>query len=77
MTDAYGTPTMLTAYNDAKQAGELSARIYCMIGYFAIDEMIAKGAKTGDGDEWVRTGGMKLTCDGSISERTARYPNLT
>ncbi len=72
VTDAYGTPQFLQAYRDAYQAGESSARIYCMIGYFAIDEMIAKGAKTGDGDAWVRIGGMKLTCDGSISERTAR-----
>jgi predicted amidohydrolase YtcJ len=30
------------------------------------------GKKTGDGDEWVRVGAMKLACDGSISERTAR-----
>lgn len=43
-----------------------------MIGYFEIDDFIERGIKTGDGDEWVRIGGMKLTCDGSISERTAR-----
>ena len=43
-----------------------------MIGYYAIDEMIDAGIRTGFGDEWVRVGGMKLTCDGSISERTAR-----
>lgn len=72
VTDAYGTPLSLQAYRDAYNAGESSARIYCMIGYFAIDEMIARGAKTGDGNDWVRIGGMKLTCDGSISERTAR-----
>lgn len=72
VTDAYGSPKTLQAYRDAYNAGESSARIYCMIGYFAIDEMIEKGVITGDGDEWVRIGGMKLTCDGSISERTAR-----
>jgi len=72
VTDAYGSPLSLQAYRDAYNAGESSARIYCMIGYFAIDEMIAGGAKTGDGNDWVRIGGMKLTCDGSISERTAR-----
>ncbi len=72
VTDAYGSPKFLQAYRDAYNAGESSARIYCMIGYFAIDEMIEQGTKTGDGNEWVRIGGMKLTCDGSISERTAR-----
>lgn len=72
VTDAYGSPKSLQAYRDAYNAGESSARIYCMIGYFAIDEMIEHGTKTGDGDNWIRIGGMKLTCDGSISERTAR-----
>ena len=72
VTDAYGSPKSLQAYRDAYNAGESSARIYCMIGYYAIDEMIEQGTKTGDGNEWVRIGGMKLTCDGSISERTAR-----
>src|SRR5438034_7946556 len=34
--------------------------------------MIEAGVRTGLGDEWVRVGAMKLVCDGSISERTAR-----
>jgi predicted amidohydrolase YtcJ len=34
--------------------------------------MIAAGVRTGMGDEWVRIGAVKLMCDGSISERTAR-----
>lgn len=72
VTDAYGTPEDLQAYRDAYAAGELASRIYCMIGYYAIDEMLNQGVKTGDGNAWVRVGGMKLTCDGSISERTAR-----
>lgn len=72
VTDAYGNQALLKAHRDAQQANELSARIYCMIGYYEIDSMIGQGVKTGDGDEWVRIGGMKLTCDGSISERTAR-----
>ena len=71
VTDAYGSPEYLLAFQDAYHAGELAARIYCMIGYSHIDEMIASGIRTGFGDEWVRVGGMKLTCDGSISERTA------
>lgn len=71
-TDAYGNPDFLRAYQDARDAGELGTRVYCMIGYFAIDKMLAAGIHTGLGDEWVRIGGMKMTCDGSISERTAR-----
>lgn len=72
VTDAYGDATYLSAYQDALQADELSMRIYCMITYQQIDRMIDAGIQTGFGDEWVRVGGMKITLDGSISERTAR-----
>src|SRR6185503_19996039 len=37
-----------------------------------LDAMLAAGVRTGLGDEWVRVGAVKMTCDGSISERTAR-----
>ncbi len=46
-TDAYGTPEDLRAYQDARAAGELSSRIYCMIGYAHLDRMIAAGVRTG------------------------------
>jgi predicted amidohydrolase YtcJ len=70
--DAYGSHSDLRAYQDARAAGELLMRVYCLIGYFDLDRMIAAGVRTGFGDEWVRVGAMKMTCDGSISERTAR-----
>ena len=70
--EAQGTPTDLLAYQDAHQAGELLYRAYCFINYRFFDSMIAAGVRTGLGDDWVRVGAMKLVCDGSISERTAR-----
>ncbi len=72
VTDAGGTPDFLQAYEDAYEAGELHARIYCMIRYTHIDKMMAAGVRTGMGNDWVKIGGMKMACDGSISERTAR-----
>lgn len=72
VTDAYGSPKDLRAYQDAYHAGELKIRVYSMIGYYHIDEMLEAGIRTGFGNNWVKVGGMKLTCDGSISERTAR-----
>ncbi len=71
-TEAQGTPTDLQAYQDARDAGDLLYRAYCFINYRYLDSMIAAGVRTGLGDEWVRVGAMKLVCDGSISERTAR-----
>ncbi|HEY0158330.1 MAG TPA: amidohydrolase [Thermoanaerobaculia bacterium] len=70
--DAYGDPEDLRAYQDARDAGELNTRIYCLIGSTALDRFIAAGVRSGFGDEWVRVGAVKMTCDGSISERTAR-----
>jgi predicted amidohydrolase YtcJ len=70
--DAYGDPDDLAAYQDARAEGDLSVRVYCLIGSMHLDRMLAAGIKTGYGDEWVRTGAVKMTCDGSISERTAR-----
>ena len=70
--DAEGDPDALRAYQDARDADELFFRVYCFITYPHLKEMIAAGIRTGLGDEWVRVGGVKLVCDGSISERTAR-----
>jgi predicted amidohydrolase YtcJ len=71
-TEAQGTPQDLRAYQDAHEAGELLYRAYCFINYHYLDAMIEAGVRTGLGDEWVRVGAVKLVCDGSISERTAR-----
>ena len=71
-TDALGSPEDLLAYQDARSAGDLSVRVYCSIFHEHIDHMIQAGIRTGLGDEWVRVGFMKMICDGSISERTAR-----
>ena len=72
VTDAGGSPEDLQAYEDAYEAGDLYVRIYCMIRYIHIDKMIAAGVRTGMGNDWVKIGGMKMACDGSISERTAK-----
>ncbi len=60
------------AYQDALAAGNLATRVYALVYGGEIDAMIGAGLRQGSGNEWVRLGGMKLVCDGSISERTAR-----
>ncbi|HUQ92286.1 MAG TPA: amidohydrolase [Bryobacteraceae bacterium] len=70
--DALGSPDDLRAYQDSYEAGELPVRVYSLISYAYLDQMIAAGVRTGMGNEWVRLGALKLVCDGSISERTAR-----
>ncbi len=70
--DAEATPEDLLAYQDAREAGELSFRVYCFLQYQFLERMTAAGIRTGLGDDWLRVGAIKLVCDGSISERTAR-----
>ena len=70
--DAEAAPEDLLAYQDAREAGELSFRVYCLMQYQFLDRMTAAGIRTGLGDDWLRVGAVKLVCDGSISERTAR-----
>jgi predicted amidohydrolase YtcJ len=60
------------AYQEARAADQLITRVYALIHYGNIDRVIAAGLRQGIGDEWVRLGGLKTVCDGSISERTAR-----
>ncbi len=70
--DALGGPQDLQAYQDAHESGELALRVYCLIEQTHLERMMAAGVRTGFGNEWVRLGAIKLMCDGSISERTAR-----
>ncbi|HUJ24297.1 MAG TPA: amidohydrolase [Bryobacteraceae bacterium] len=70
--DAEAAPEDLLAYQDAREAGELSFRVYCFIQHRFLEQMKAAGVRTGFGDEWIRLGAIKLVADGSISERTAR-----
>jgi len=70
--DADAEPEDLQAYQDARAAGDLSMRVYCVMSARCLDRMMAAGVHTGLGDEWVRVGGIKQYVDGSISERTAR-----
>jgi predicted amidohydrolase YtcJ len=70
--DAGGGPEDLRAYQDAREAGNLLFRVYCLILQPQLEKALAAGMRTGLGDEFVRVGACKQFCDGSISERTAR-----
>ncbi len=72
VTDADASKRDFQAFQDAYDAGDLSIRIYSMIDNFFLDDMNKAAVNTGFGDKWVRLGAIKLFCDGSISERTAR-----
>ena len=43
------SPEDLLAYQDAREAGELSFRVYCLLQYQFLDRMNAAGVRTGSG----------------------------
>jgi len=73
-TDAYGSVENLTAYQDARAAGELLTRLsfmpYGPSPFFS--DLKSAGIRSGFGDEWIRFGAVKYWADGSASERTMR-----
>lgn len=69
--EADTSPAGLQAYQDARDAGDLRYRAYCLMNVGYLDRYIDAGLHTGFGDSMVRIGGIKQYADGSISERTA------
>jgi len=73
-TDSWGSVESLTAYQDARAAGELLTRLSFMpYGPSALySDLKSAGIRSGFGDEWIRFGAVKYWADGSASERTMR-----
>jgi predicted amidohydrolase YtcJ len=73
-TDSWGTVESLTAYQDARAAGELLTRLSFMpYGESELfSDLKSAGIRSGFGDEWIRFGAVKYAADGSASERTMR-----
>jgi predicted amidohydrolase YtcJ len=73
-TDSWGSIESLTAYQDARAAGEMLTRLSFMP--YGPSELFANlksaGIRSGFGDEWLRFGAVKYWADGSASERTMR-----
>jgi predicted amidohydrolase YtcJ len=69
--DADAGPDAVQGYQDARDAGDLRFRTYCLIHAADLQHFMDVGIHSGFGDEWLRIGGIKQYVDGSISERTA------
>ena len=63
-------PDDFTAYQDAREAGELTLRMNLFARGSAFGSLRDAGVRTGLGDEWIRVGPVKYAADGSASERT-------
>jgi predicted amidohydrolase YtcJ len=67
------------AYLKLRDQGRLKLRVHKAIPVTALESAIAEGRHTGDGDDWVRTGPVKIFGDGSLGSRTCHvgqpFPN--
>lgn len=59
------------AYLELHARGELSIRVHKSIPMDVLDQAIAEGRFTGQGDDWFTTGPVKIFSDGALGSHTA------
>ena len=64
-------PEAMDFYTMMHERGKLGFRVHYYYPIAMLDEIIDRGIKSGDGDETLRVGGMKIFSDGSLGAQTA------
>jgi predicted amidohydrolase YtcJ len=64
-------PDPLTVLRSLQQSGGLQLRILQHIALEQLDVAIDTGMRSGSGDDWIRTGAVKIFLDGALGSRTA------
>lgn len=66
----------LALFQDFRNRGDLTVRVNALVRGWEVEQpflepMIAIGAQTGFGDDWIKLGALKLSLDGTLGSRTA------
>lgn len=66
----------IVLYQEFRKRGELTLRVNTLVRGWEVDQpflepMIAIGARTGFGDDWIKLGALKISLDGTLGSRTA------
>ena len=66
----------LALMRDFRERGDLTVRVNALVRGWEVptpflEPMIAIGARTGTGDDWIKLGALKLSLDGTLGSRTA------
>ena len=69
--DARVTGNEFTTYQEGRDSGELTLRVYALMQESHFPPLRDAGIKTGLGDTRLRLGGIKMVADGAIAARTA------
>lgn len=64
-------PDPLSVLQSLRESDGLRLRILQHMALDRLDAAIAAGARSGTGDEWIRTGAVKMFLDGALGSRTA------
>ncbi len=69
--DAFRDRFTLATFEQLRDAGALAMRAHVGVPRSAIDQALALGLRTGQGDEWLRVGHLKIFTDGALGSQTA------
>lgn len=61
----------LSVFERMRDAGELGLRVHMGIPHARLGDAIEQRMRTGEGDEWLRTGHLKIFSDGALGSQTA------
>lgn len=66
----------IVLYQEFRERGELTLRVNTLVRGWEVDQpflepMLAIGARTGFGDDWIKLGALKISLDGTLGSRTA------
>ena len=69
--DARVTKEEFLTYQNGKDEGDLTLRVYALLYHPHFESARSTGLKTGLGDDMLKLGGIKMIADGAIAARTA------
>jgi predicted amidohydrolase YtcJ len=69
--DQFTGRSPLPAIQRMRDAGELRLRVHMVIPYARLGDALEQRMRTGEGDEWLRTGHLKIFTDGALGSQTA------
>jgi predicted amidohydrolase YtcJ len=64
-------PDPLVVFDALRQQDRLRLRVLHHMALYQLDDALRAGVRSASGDEWLRTGGVKMFLDGTLGSRTA------
>ena len=62
---------MLAGFRRLEAEGDLALRVLFHPPVASLPDLVRRGMRSGDGNDWLTIGGVKLFLDGSLGSRTA------